>query len=248
MQLESFSLKLLSNEKKGIDCSMKKHPDLIYRYVSFLTVLIIYLILTGCGGTQKDFYENGPLRYEINKKKGRYNGKATFYYENGLKQHECFYSNDSLQGKSTRWYNNGKVYASEHFKDNRLHGKALYYDKNGKKEREENYHLDTLHGVYTIYYTSGQAKIQGTYYKGLFDGQWLYFEDDGIIIGMGNYSKGTGKQRAWYRNSTLKQEVNYLDNEKHGKETWYNADGSILKILTYDHDELISTEEFETHE
>jgi antitoxin component YwqK of YwqJK toxin-antitoxin module len=61
---------------------------------------------------------------------------------------------------------------------------------------------------------------------------------------MGEYSRGTGKQKAWYRNSTLKREINYLDNEKHGKETWYNADGTVAKILTYDHGTLVSTEAY----
>ena len=61
---------------------------------------------------------------------------------------------------------------------------------------------------------------------------------------MGEYVKGKGKQRAWYRNSTLKREVNYLDNQKHGRETFYNADGTISRIVTYEHGEPVSTQEF----
>jgi antitoxin component YwqK of YwqJK toxin-antitoxin module len=78
----------------------------------------------------------------------------------------------------------------------------------------------------------------------LYDGQWLYFEDDGTIIGLGEYKKGAGKQKAWYRNSTLKRETSYLDNEKNGKEIWYNADGTVSKILTFEYGDIVSTEEF----
>lgn len=207
-------------------------------------VMALMVVASACSDVQKGYHENGELKFEIEKKDGMYNGKATFYYANGLIQHECFYQNDSLEGKSTRWYNNGKVYSEEYFKDNHLHGSATYYDMNGKKLREENYHLDTLHGPSTEYYTSGQVRIQGTYYKGLYDGQWLYFEDDGTIIGMGEYIRGTGKQKAWYRNSVLMREVNYLDNKKHGKETVYNADGSVSQIITYDHGDVIESEDF----
>jgi len=205
--------------------------------------LMLMMAFMGCSNVDKEYYENGKLRYEMEKKNGMYNGKATFYYANGLKQHECFYNNDTLQGLSTRWYNNGKVYAIEHYKDNLLHGVTQYFDMNGKKQREANYHLDTLHGDSYEYYTSGQIKIQGAYYKGLYDGKWLYFEDDGTTVGMGEYKRGTGKQKAWYRNSVLKREVSYLDNEKHGKETWYNADGTVARIMTYEYGVLISTEE-----
>ena len=80
--------------------------------------------------------------------------------------------------------------------------------------------------------------------KGMYDGKWLYFEDDGTIIGIGECKKGTGKQRGWYRNSVMKREVNFVDNQKHGQETWYNADGTIARILTFEYGELISTQEF----
>ena len=206
--------------------------------------LIVILLGVGCSRTEKGYFDNGELQFEVEKKDGRYHGKATFYYDNGVKQHECYYSNDTLQGKSTRWYNNGKVYAVEHYRNNHLHGKAQYFDMNGKKLKEQNYHLDTLHGESLEYYTSGQTRIQGAYQKGLFDGKWLYFDDDGTVVGMGEYKRGTGKQKAWYRNSTLKREVNYLENEKHGRETLYNADGTVSKVLVYDRGTLVSTEEF----
>lgn len=213
--------------------------------LTFYILLSVTLFITGCSNTDKGYYENGNLKFEIEKKSGKYNGKATFYYADGLKQHECFYSNDTLQGKSTRWYNNGKIYTTEHFKNNMLHGVVQAFDMNGKKVREENYHLDTLNGAYSEFYTSGQAKIQGHYRKGLYDGQWIYFEDDGTIIGMGDFDMGTGKQKAWYRNSSLKRETAYVDNEKHGKETQYNADGTVSKVLHYKYGELISTKESE---
>ncbi|MBC8488748.1 MAG: hypothetical protein H8D45_22215, partial [Bacteroidetes bacterium] len=44
-------------------------------------------------------------------------------------------------------------------------------------------------------------------------------------------------------NGQLKRQNNYIDNVKHGRETWYNADGTIQKVLIFESGELISTEE-----
>jgi antitoxin component YwqK of YwqJK toxin-antitoxin module len=200
------------------------------------------LLFSGCSKTERTYHPDGTLKSEIHKDNGRYNGLATWYYSNGLKQHEVNYVNDTLQGKSTRWYNNGTIHSVEHFKDNHLHGTVETFDMNGKRLSLQTYYLDTLHGPSVEYYTSGQPKIEGQYDKGRFDGRWIYYEDDGYIIGIGEFNKGTGKQRAWYRNGTLKREVNYTDNQKNGREIWYNADGTVSQILTYENDEVISTE------
>lgn len=208
--------------------------------IHILGFLIIMLLICSCDRTEKTFYEDGKLKSEIEKKGKRYHGKAIWYYSNGMKQHECNYVNDTLQGLSTRWYTNGKTNSVEHFKDNRLHGEVLNFDMNGKKLVESNYFNDTLHGPYKDLYTSGQTKAEGNYYKGLYDGQWIYYDADGTIVGMGEYDKGTGKQRAWYRNGELRRVIFYKENEKHGTETWYRPDGTIEKKLEYEHGELVN--------
>lgn len=207
-------------------------------------VVLIFFCFVSCSNVEEAYYENGNLRYAIEMEDGRYNGEAVWYYPNGLKQQLSYFVNDTLQGKSTRWYNNGKRQSVEHYMDNHLHGLVTNYDPNGKKISEEHYHMDTLHGPSVEFYTSGQPRIEGAYFKGLYDGKWFYYEDDGTIVGMGEFNKGNGRQRAWYRNGNLKREVNYLKNEKNGKEIWYNPQGDTSKILLYDTGQLISTTEF----
>lgn len=219
---------------------MKKINFLFFRSIE---LLVLILLISGCSNSEKTFWENGKLKSEIEKEDGRYYGIATWYYENGLKQHECNYVNDTLQGKSTRWYVNGKTHSIEHYKDNQLHGTVQKFDLNGKRVAEENYQLNTLHGSFKEFYPSGQVKVEGYYNKGMFDGQWLYYEDDGFIVGMGEFRNGSGRQRAWYRNGPLKRVVSYVDNVKHGQETWYRPDETLEKILTYEYGDVVELEE-----
>ena len=71
-----------------------------------------------------------------------------------------------------------------------------------------------------------------------------YYEDDGTIVGIGEFNKGSGTQKSWYRHGTLKRVINYQENEKHGKETWYDAQGQVTKIVTFEFGSVIKTEKF----
>jgi len=210
-----------------------------------LLTMLVSVIALSCTGVKRDYHENGSLRSEIQTRGGRYHGLATWYYADGMRQHECFFERDTLQGKSTRWYHNGKIHSVEFFKNNQLHGKSLKYDMNGKLISEENFVMGVPHGAFIQYYTNGQAQIEGTYHNGFYDNKWFYYEDDGTLVGIGEFKMGSGKQRAWYTNGTLKREVHYLDNEKHGEEKWYYPDGSLSKVLTYDNGRLLKTQEFD---
>lgn len=227
---------------------MIKKANIIFNYpcihYSFIIILLACILLVGCKNKKTDYFDNGQIKSEINFKNGHYDGVATWYYENGLKQYEFNYVNDTLQGKSTRWYSNGKIRSIQNYKDNLLDGEVLNFDENGKKLREEHYTNDTLNGPSIDFYTSGKPKIEGQYYKGLYDGKWFYYEDDGTLIGLGEFDRGNGKQRAWYRGGILKREVRYQDNEKHGPEKWFLPDGSPDKIIVYDHGQVISADSF----
>jgi uncharacterized protein len=204
--------------------------------------LLTSLIINGCTKTEKTFWENGKPKSVIQKKGRHYNGLSTWYYEDGIKQHECNYVNDTLQGTSTRWYNNGKVSSIDTYKNNCRHGKSVGYDYDGKLTSESNYVHDTLDGLFKEYYSTGQVKIDGSYQMGLLDGKWLYYQQDGTIVGMGEFNKGNGKQRAWYPDGTIKRLVQYKDNVKHGQEILYDVKGNPEQILVYENGELIRTE------
>ena len=97
----------------------------------------------------------------------------------------------------------------------------------------QTYHNDTLNGPYKSYHPSGRIKIDGQYSNGLFDGKWTYFDQFGRIVGEGDFNKGSGSQTAFFSNGKKKQVIHYKNNQKHGREEFYNADGSLSKVNIY---------------
>ena len=96
-----------------------------------------------------------------------------------------------------------------------------------------------MHGDYKQYYYNGVVQIEGTYYKGYYEGSWVYYDENGKVVGNGNFTAGTGVQRAWWPNGQLKRETNYLKNKKHGQEKWFDETGKSEKELLFDQGVLV---------
>jgi antitoxin component YwqK of YwqJK toxin-antitoxin module len=191
------------------------------------------LLLSACSENKKQYWDNGKLQSELNYKNGKLDGPSTWYFENGRKEQEVFYKNNKLDGFQNRWYPSGTLESRSFYKDGKLEGTALTFDEDGNKATEETYTNDTLDGIFNQWYSSGQLKIHGQYDKGYFDGQWVYHDIYGNVIGVGNYEKGSGTQKAWYPNGVLQREISYVKNVKHGAEKWYDTDGKLEKVIFY---------------
>ena len=113
------------------------------------------------------------------------------------------------------------------------------YDTDGKLVSEGHYRYGILHGKYVEYYPDRGVKLEGNYDNGKHEGTWLYFDIGGLIIGEGVFSKGTGKQRAFWENGKTKQLTYYVDDRKHGEEILYRQDGSVEMINRYEEGKLV---------
>ncbi len=178
-----------------------------------ITVLAI-LFLWSCQNTRKDYYPNGILRSEITIKHGKYHGRALFYYEDGTKQMECFYSDGKLEGPMIRYYNTGRQKESIFYRNNKPDSLCKTWDPKGNLILLCTYRDSLLHGPYTEFYDNGLKKIQGQYVGGLFDGKWFYYSSDGFIVGLGEFTNGTGVQKAYDERGSLKEVVYYLHGKK----------------------------------
>jgi antitoxin component YwqK of YwqJK toxin-antitoxin module len=72
------------------------------------------------------------------------------------------------------------------------------------------------------------------------DGSWFIFYPSGALAGKAEYKMGTGKQIGYEESGYKCLEVPYVDNLKHGKEIYYNPDGTITKIVEYEKGKVIS--------
>lgn len=76
---------------------------------------------------------------------------------------------------------------------------------------------------YTIKSKSGQIIQTGMVFNGKRDGQWIVYYDNGEIKTIANYNLG----------------------KKNGKWSHFNYDGSLLLIVIYDNDTIVSYKKIE---
>jgi uncharacterized protein len=201
--------------------------------------LFILLLFTSCKDIRKEYYPNGELKQQLSYKKDVLDGPSVWYFQDGKKMMECTYVAGNIEGKMTRWFYNGNYESEGYYSNNRQNGKSLQYFENGQIQLEQNYKNDTLNGTFTEYFPGKQIKTKGGYYMGLWDGKWEYYDDKGLLVGEGNFVKGTGILKGYYWNGRLKREVHYLNNQKDGTETWYKEDGLVEKELIFKQDKLV---------
>ena len=74
---------------------------------------------------------------------------------------------------------------------------------------------------------------------GMMDGSWFIFYPEGQLAAKAEYKMGTGKQICYAESGYKCLEVPYVDNVKHGKEIYYNPDGTVMKIVEYEQGEVV---------
>lgn len=200
-----------------------------------------FLFLVSCRRPQTAYYENGQPEYEIEVRNGKYHGEAVWYFPNGKVKQTCVYADNKLNGKLVRYHSNGKPQLEEFYSMGLRNGESISYYITGKRESLKTYRNDTLNGPYKAYHIHGEKKVEGNYSDGLFSGRWLYYDIDGAVIGIGEFSEGSGKHRAWYKNGQLQREVGYRNNKKNGEEKWWRMDGSLEKVIIYNEGEVEKT-------
>jgi len=175
-------------------------------------------------GYWKSYYENGKFKSEGNRKEFELDSLWKFYKEDGRLILEITYKKGKKNGIRTS-----------------------YLDK---ETIRENYRNDVKDGYTRYYYSDGRLKLEIPFVKGLEQGFGKEFAADGTIITLTEYKKGfivdrlrinrtdknklkQGKWFLFYDNGNIKQEGNYLDDQKDGYFKDYTENGDLLKISKY---------------
>jgi len=154
-------------------------------------------------GTFKSYYENGQLKDEIQYQEREQTGIKTEYYENGNMKFSITDSQNPKGNLHSHYYENGnlkstEIYISEH-------------DRDGKWFR---------------YYPNGQMKSETEFVNKEFLVQNCWKEDGTQIL-----KDGTGlyiNENTYWEGYTQRNEQEYLNYKRHGKQYTYNNDKLTL--------------------
>jgi antitoxin component YwqK of YwqJK toxin-antitoxin module len=141
-----------------------------------------------------------------------------------------------------RYHPNTRIESKSFYKNGQLDGPLTIYDEDGNKVSVETYKNGILDGLFESYFIDGKPRIQGQYKDGLYEGEWKYYDDMGFIIGKGKYEAGTGTQMAFHLNGNTMREIEYVKNQKHGQDRFYDKQGKISRIDTYENGDFVKTE------
>ena len=141
--------------------------------------------------------------------------------------------NDNDNIKKDYW-ENGNLKSEQRYEDGKLDGLSRHWYENGNLMEESWYKAGVMDGEFTRWYDNGQVFQEGQYVDGMMDGSWMIFYGDGNLAAQASFDKGTGVQTSYEHSGYKCLVTNYVDNQKHGKETYYGPDGTVTCIAVYE--------------
>jgi antitoxin component YwqK of YwqJK toxin-antitoxin module len=117
-------------------------------------------------GTQKEYFADGKLKYEVNVIKGKKQGLEIFWYPSGKKQIQTNYLDDKEDGVWNQWYENGQLKLEANYKNGREHGSFTQWYDNGQKRVQGNFVNGKKEGLETAWNKDGSVKYSSTYKDG----------------------------------------------------------------------------------
>ncbi len=191
-------------------------------------------------------------------------GLWEFYYEDGNLKAKGNYQTEKRVGEWTFYYHSGVLEQEGSYEEGYYEGLWKWYYENGNILREENYFYGLREGLMFELSPAGDTIVKGTFVEGDKDGIWFYRIGDDYSVGKyyyglktgtwtsyyypemklkikENYTQGvkSGKYKEYYKNKKLKKFGTYESNEKTGKWTYNNPDGSIDFTAVYKYGEIV---------
>ncbi len=194
---------------------------------------------------KKDYWDNGNLKSELRYEDGMLNGCSVWYMPNGKPQLEVTYRNDTMNGLLRRWHENGNLMEESWYKDGVQDSVYREYSLKGILICEGYYVDGMLNGAFHRWYENGQVFQEGQFTDDMMDGSWMLFYSDGNLAAKADFDKGTGTQISYEQSGYKCLVTHYVDNERHGKEVYYNPDGRITRVAIYEYGEWIGDEDLE---
>ena len=205
--------------------------------------LVMLVLLASCGdNVKKEYWENGNIKSELRYEGEKLNGVCTWYLPNGKPQMEVCYRDNKMNGRLRRWHENGNIMEECWYRDGVQDSVSRVYSLHGTLVCQSYYRDGKLDGEFKRWYENGQLFQDGQYAEDWMDGSWMIFYPDGALAATASFDKGAGTQTSYEQSGYKCLVTNYLDNVKHGKETYYNPDGRVTRIAYYEYGEWVRDE------
>ncbi len=146
----------------------------------FCLTFVSVLVLSGCNpkqqttdaNTDPDQMQNGEMK----------DGEHSTYYPDGKLKYKVEYKDGKANGRVRQYYTDGKLYMEAVFKDGRRNGKCTYFFKNGSAYSVSNYVNGNKEGIESKYWENGKLLSVNTYKKDKVQPGLKEYKQDGTLI------------------------------------------------------------------
>lgn len=208
----------------------------------FLSLLCCVALLTSCTRTKNEYFEDGSLQSSIQYRFGKETGVSKYYFINA--PHPLKIMMEMKDGKRNgdfvKYFINGKVETRCTYKDDLEEGLEENFSIYGYKVSDIHFLHGKKHGPIVYYHANGEIKEQGSFAEDMFDGHWTYYDERGVMVGEGDFDKGTGVQKGFNANGNITRIIHYVDNVKNGEDIELSNDGDTLKVTVFENDRIVS--------
>ncbi|MBN2522901.1 MAG: toxin-antitoxin system YwqK family antitoxin [Bacteroidales bacterium] len=138
-------------------------------------------------------------------------------YPNGKLMYEGYFYNGKPVGIMKRFYETGEVRVIMQFNQNSDYVKTKFF------------------------YNDGELAAEGTYFQEKKDSTWNYFSFyTGTLTSTEVYNKGVkhGTEKQYYPNGQVSEEIDWVNNAKHGIWNQYFDDGTLKLKTSYSYNQL----------
>lgn len=209
---------------------------------SLFCLLVLVSFLTSCTKTKTEYFEDGSLQSVVQYRLGKETGTCKYYFINPphpLKM-TVEMKNGKREGSLVKYYINGKLELRCMYHDDLEEGVEERCSIFGGKISDITYLHGKKHGKYVYYHDNGEIQEEGSFYEDLFDGHWAYYDERGVLVGEGDYDKGTGVQKGYSPQGNLVRLIHYQNNMKNGEDIVFNDNGDTLKVTVFKDDRIVS--------
>ncbi len=203
-------------------------------------------------GQSTTFLPDGKIGEISNWKAGVQQGNWKTFYETGQVREECRYENNQRTGVYNKYFMSGKLLATGKYEMDIKEGGWKYFHENGSLDYQELWkdkkriRSKKENGKVITEFEDGRPKTEYEYVGGKREGEFKEYHNNGSF--KRKLIKGDPtieKPDEWVRElegQTLKCKGKYLKGNLHGKVTYYNESGMIIKTEHYNNGTLLKTE------
>lgn len=209
-----------------VSLSQKTDSLVTYYYPSGVKSSQGYLNNKKPNGYWKNWYENGNMKSEGNRKNFVLDSTWKFY---------------DIEGKLT---------TSIEYKEGKKNGRKTLYDSEGNVYSEEYFVNDVRDGDYSVYHKNGKLRQTIRFEKGVEQGISYELNNIGVVVTIIEYKNGyvvrsekvnridkfrrrQGRQVEFFQNMNIETDCNYTNDKKDGYYKVFDENGNLISITKY---------------